>query len=162
MDDLILAGEDHDLVIAEGIFAAEVIGGLRERGRDPLRQIAGRGHARGGRVPVRGLGIPAERADLGGRPVRERRAQHDPRAVAELHRLHRVYTGPGRGLAQILARTTSLGSPQTAQAWLTRHGMTAAGLPKDLPVEAWVDLFKTTGSSPPSRRTQSSSGRRRR
>ena len=64
--------------------------GLRERGRDPLRQIAGRGHARGGRVPVRGLGIPAERADLGGRPVRERRAQHDPRAVAELHRLPRA------------------------------------------------------------------------
>jgi hypothetical protein len=30
------------------------------------------------------------------------------------------------------------------------------------PVEAWVDLFKTTGSSPPPHRTQSSSGRRRR
>ncbi|SDR73316.1 23S ribosomal RNA methyltransferase Erm [Corynebacterium timonense] len=77
--------------------------------------------------------------------------------------VHRVYTGPGRGLAQILARTTSLGSPPTAQAWLTRHGVSAAGLPKDMPVEAWVDLFKTTGSSPPPRRaqTQRTTSRRR-
>ena len=58
--------------------------------------------------------------------------------------VYRVYTGPGCGLAQILARNTALGSARAAQAWLSRHGMTAAGLPKDLPVEAWVDLFKAT------------------
>ena len=88
-----------------------------------------------------------------------------PTRRRQFHALvHRVYTGPGRGLAQILARTTSLGSPQTTQAWLTRHGMTAAGLPKDLPVEAWVDLFKTTRSSPPAHRaqTQQVKSRRRR
>ena len=76
--------------------------------------------------------------------------------------VHSVYTGPGRGFAQILARNTALGSAQAARAWLRRHGMTAAGLPKDLPVEAWMDLFKTTGASPPPRRAQLHSGGRRR
>lgn len=70
--------------------------------------------------------------------------------------VHRVYTGPGRGLAQILARATTFGSPKMAQTWLSRHGVTAAGLPKDLPAQAWVDLFKTTGSSPPHRRREHS------
>lgn len=69
--------------------------------------------------------------------------------------VHRVYTGPGRGLAQVLARNTTLGSPQTARTWLSRHHIPTNALPKDLPVEAWVDLFKTTGSSPPPHRRQS-------
>ena len=76
--------------------------------------------------------------------------------------VHRVYTGPGCGLAQILARNTALGSARAAQAWLSLHGVTAARLPKDLPVEAWVDLFKTTGASPPERLTKMRSGRFRR
>lgn len=63
--------------------------------------------------------------------------------------VHRVYTGPGSGLAQILARTTPLGSSTTVQSWLSQRRIPARGLPKDLPVEAWVDLFKTTGCSPP-------------
>lgn len=74
--------------------------------------------------------------------------------------VHRVYTGPGRGLAQILSRNTALGPPRTAQAWLVRHRARAASLPKDLPLEAWVDLFQETGA-PPSRRRDSDSIRRR-
>ncbi len=86
-----------------------------------------------------------------------------PAQHRQFHALvHRVYTGPGRGLAQLLARSTSLGSMQASKTWLGRHGATAAGLPKDLPVEAWVDLFKTAGSSPPARRAQTHTGRRRR
>ena len=115
------------------------------------------------RVPARAF---TPRPGVDGGILTLHRREHPlvpPARRRQFHALvHRVYTGPGRGLAQILARTTALSSPQAAQAWLRGHGMTAAGLPKDLPVEAWVDLFKTTGSSPPSRRTQSSSGRRRR
>lgn len=73
--------------------------------------------------------------------------------------VHRVYTGPGRGLAQVLARTTSLGSSKTARTWLSQHRIAPTGLPKDLPVEAWVDLFKVTGSSPPPHRGQKHPGR---
>ncbi len=86
-----------------------------------------------------------------------------PEHRRQFHTLvHRVYTGPGRGLAQILARNTALGSPQAARAWLGRHGVTAAGLPKNVPVEAWADLFTTTGSSPLVRRTAKRTGRSRR
>ena len=115
------------------------------------------------RVPARAF---TPRPGVDGGILTIHRREHPlltPAERRQFHALvHRVYTGPGRGLAQILARNTSLGSPQAAQAWLTRQGVNAAGLPKDLPVEAWVDLFKTTGSSPPPHRTQSSSGRRRR
>lgn len=115
------------------------------------------------RVPARAF---TPRPSVDGGILTIHRREHpllSPAERRQFHALvHRVYTGPGRGLAQILARNTSLGSPQAAQAWLTRQGVNAAGLPKDLPVEAWVDLFKATGSSPPPHRTQSSSGRRRR
>lgn len=60
-----------------------------------------------------------------------------PAERRQFHALvHRVYTGPGHGLAQILARNTSLGSPQAAQAWLRGHSVNPAGLPKDSLVEA--------------------------
>lgn len=115
------------------------------------------------RVPTRAF---TPRPGVDGGVLTIHRREHPlltPAERRQFHALvHRVYTGPGRRLAQILARNTSLGSPQAAQAWLTRQGVNAAGLPKDLPVEAWVDLFKTTGSSPPPHRTQSSSGRPRR
>lgn len=72
--------------------------------------------------------------------------------------VHSVYTGSGRGLAQILARNAGLGSPRAAQAWLDHHGLAAARLPKDLSVEAWVDLFNAAGPSGPPRRGPSSGG----
>ncbi len=75
--------------------------------------------------------------------------------------VHRTYTGSGRGLADILARSSALGTPQVARSWLQRHGIQAAALPKDLPIEAWVDLFESTGASPP-RRAGTRSGRCRR
>lgn len=63
--------------------------------------------------------------------------------------IHRVFTGPGRGLSQILARTTSLDSVGAATTWLARRGLSSSALPKQLNTAAWVDLFETTGSSPP-------------
>lgn len=116
-----------------------------------------------GRVPARAFS-PRPGVDGGILSIHRRMDPLLPHAQRrQFHALvHRVYTGPGRGLAQILARNTSLASPQAAQAWINRHGISAAGLPKDLPVDAWVDLFKATGVSPPPRRRQGRSGKRRR
>lgn len=113
-----------------------------------------------GRVPAQAF-TPRPGVD-GGMLTIHRRAQPllslaRRRQFQEL--VHRVYTGPGRGLTQILARNTALGSARLAAAWLGRHRITTTGLPKDLPVEAWVDLFKVTGSSPPSRRRRERPGR---
>ncbi|OKL50747.1 23S ribosomal RNA methyltransferase Erm [Buchananella hordeovulneris] len=115
------------------------------------------------RVPARAF---APRPGVDGGILTVHRREHPLLPLAQRHQfhalVHRIFTGPGRGLAQILARHTSLGSPQAAQAWLRRRGVPSTGLPKDMPVEAWVDLFKTTGSSPPVRRspTQRSHPRR--
>lgn len=111
-----------------------------------------------GRVPARAF---TSRPGVdGGILTMHRRAQPLLPAVhrRQFHRLvHQIYTGPGRGLAQILARTTTLRSPQ---AWLGQRGIPAQGLPKDLALDVWVDLFKTTGSSPPGRHRRPR-GRRR-
>lgn len=64
--------------------------------------------------------------------------------------VHAVFTGRGRGLGQILARNTSLGN--RANAWLHRHGLSSNSLPGNMPTSAWIDLFRTTGISPPRRR----------
>lgn len=63
--------------------------------------------------------------------------------------VHRVFTGPGRDLAHVLSRTTPIGTPRQASTWLSAHGVSTGALPKDLQLEAWVDLFKTSGTSPP-------------
>lgn len=114
-----------------------------------------------GRIPARAF-TPRPGVDGGILTIHRREQPLLPpaqrRRFQEL--VHRVYTGPGRGLAQILARNTTLGSPKAAQAWLGQRRIAARGLPKDLPVGAWVDLFKTTGSSPPPRRRQEREGRR--
>ena len=41
-----------------------------------------------------------------------------------------------------------------ASAWAARHGISGRALPRDVPVRAWVDLFCTTGSSPPAGRVE--------
>lgn len=81
----------------------------------------------------------------------------DRRAFQTL--VHHVYTGPGRGLEQVLARTTSLGTTSETRRWLAGHGLPGSALPRDLDAAAWVDLFRTTGTSPPRRRNH---GRRTR
>ncbi|RRD42032.1 23S ribosomal RNA methyltransferase Erm [Buchananella hordeovulneris] len=115
------------------------------------------------RVPARAF-TPRPGVDGGILTIHRReRPLLPPAQRRQFHALvHRIFTGPGRGLAQILARNTTLGSPQAAQAWLRRHGVHATGLPKDMPVEAWVDLFKTTGSSPPTHRSQTQQSHPRR
>ncbi|MDO5081133.1 23S ribosomal RNA methyltransferase Erm [Buchananella hordeovulneris] len=115
------------------------------------------------RVPARAF-TPRPGVDGGILTIHRReRPLLPPAQRRQFHALvHRIFTGPGCRLAQILARNTTLGSPQAAQAWLRRHGVHATGLPKDMPVEAWVDLFKTTGSSPPTHRSQTQQSHPRR
>lgn len=107
-----------------------------------------------GRVPARAF-TPRPQVDGGILSIHRREDPLLPWGERrQFHALvHRIYTGRGRGLSQIVARNTSLGTTRAAQAWLTSHGAKPAGLPKDLSAQAWVDLFKTTGSSPPARST---------
>lgn len=116
-----------------------------------------------GRVPARAF-TPRPGVDGGILAMRRRERPLLPLAQRRrFHALvHRIYTGSGRGLAQVLARNTSLGSLHDARAWLARHRVADGALPKDLPLHAWVDLFETTGSSPPRRRPMHDRGRRRR
>ncbi|MDO5065871.1 MAG: 23S ribosomal RNA methyltransferase Erm [Propionibacteriaceae bacterium] len=115
-----------------------------------------------GRVPARAF---TPRPGVDGGILSIHRRGHPLLPAAEQRRfhalVHRIYTGGGKGLAQVLARTTCFRSSQTARGWLSRHGISPSALPKDMPVTAWVDLFKTTGSSPPSPRTRGRNRRRR-
>ncbi|OKL53121.1 23S ribosomal RNA methyltransferase Erm [Bowdeniella nasicola] len=105
-----------------------------------------------GRVPARAF-IPQPGVD-GGLLLIHRRAEPllSPRQRRQFQALvHRVYTGPGHGLARILARNTQLGSLKETTSWLACQGLSPSALPKHLNTSAWVDLFETTRSSPPKR-----------
>lgn len=102
-----------------------------------------------GRVPARAFS-PRPSVDGGVLTLRRR---EEPLLPMDQRRsfqamVHRVFTSPGRGLSQILARSTALGSPRSASAWLARHGIHASALPRALDAEAWVDLFQAAGSAP--------------
>lgn len=109
-----------------------------------------------GRVPVRAF-APRPGVDGGILVIRRRSAPDLPTSERRLYQamVHRVFTGPGHGLAKILSRNTSLGSASAAAAWLAGHGLRPTDLPKSLQRRAWVDLFETTGASPPDRRCRS-------
>ena len=115
-----------------------------------------------GRVPARAF---TPRPGVDGGILTIHRREHPLLPVTEqcqFHALvHRIYTGPGNGLAQILARATSFPSPQAARAWLVKHSIDASALPRMMHPKAWVDLFKTTGSSPPAPPTRGNRRRRR-
>lgn len=104
------------------------------------------------RVPARAF-TPRPGVDGGILTMRRNQAPRLPmnqrRQFQEL--VHRVYTGPGRGLAQILSRTTGIGSPTQARRWLGQYRLTPHDLPRALSADAWIDLFQTTGTSPPRR-----------
>lgn len=63
--------------------------------------------------------------------------------------VHRVYTGRGHGIAEILVRTRLVGRARDAHAWCRSAGVTPGTLPARLTVEQWVSLFEATGASPP-------------
>lgn len=61
----------------------------------------------------------------------------------------RVFTGPGRGLAEVLARAGAFGSTQQARQWLRARAVAPDGFPTSLSTASWVDLFRASGTSPP-------------
>ena len=115
-----------------------------------------------GRVPARAF-TPRPGVDGGILTIHRREQPLLPASRRrQFHALvHRIYTGQGRGIAQILARNTSLRSQRAASEWLSTHGIPGSALPKAMSPAAWVDLFKTTGSSPPPYRTVRTQAQRR-
>lgn len=65
----------------------------------------------------------------------------------------RVFTGPGRGLGEILTRTGAFGSTREAGTWLRARGVSPGALPRALSAAQWADLFRVSGTSPPRRPT---------
>lgn len=107
---------------------------FRLHGRIPARVFAPRPSVDGGLLTIHRIAEPAI-------PSSDRRRYQGL--------VHRVYTGPGRGLAQILARTTTIGTAREASTWLRTKGLGEGDLPKALSASAWIDLYRTTGTSPP-------------
>lgn len=95
-----------------------------------------------GRVPARAF-TPRPGVDGGILSLRRRDTPLVPWAQRDRFQalVHRVYTGRGRGLAEILARNTSLESSRVARSWLARHALPPAALPGAMTTDAWVDLF---------------------
>lgn len=62
---------------------------------------------------------------------------------------HRVFTGPGRGLADVLHRAGAFTSTNGARGWLRSQRVAANAVPKNLSTGQWVDLYRATGTSPP-------------
>lgn len=93
-----------------------------------------------GRVPSRAF-RPAPGVD-GGIMRIERRTEALVRAEDRARYrafVHGVFTGPGRGLEQILARQGL--SRRQVRRWLGEQGVAGAALPRDLTAGQWASLF---------------------
>lgn len=64
----------------------------------------------------------------------------------------RIFTGRGRGLAQILSKAGVFTGLGEARQWLQTHQISEATLPKELSLVRWVDLYRAVQSSPARRR----------
>lgn len=67
---------------------------------------------------------------------------------------HRVFTGPGRGLADVLHRAGAFASTNDARRWLQAQRLPSDAVPKGLSTAHWVELFRATDTSPPRKRRQ--------
>ncbi|MFB9462887.1 23S ribosomal RNA methyltransferase Erm [Streptomyces cinereospinus] len=66
----------------------------------------------------------------------------------------RVFTGPGRGLAEVLAAALPRSARPGLRHWLRRHRLPASALPKHLTAEQWAELYRLSArpagsTSPP-------------
>lgn len=64
---------------------------------------------------------------------------------------HRVFTGRGRGIAEITARSGLFTSTREARRWATRTGLDPGALPKALAPEHWIDLYRASRTFHPGR-----------
>lgn len=69
-----------------------------------------------------------------------------------------TFTGPGRGLAQILGRGLSREERPAVARWLGDRGISPKAQPRRLTAQQWADIFHRFGAlgSPPRRRQRSS------
>ncbi|WP_046468968.1 23S ribosomal RNA methyltransferase Erm [Allosalinactinospora lopnorensis] len=58
-----------------------------------------------------------------------------------------VFTGPGRGLQEILTRTGRI-DRRALHEWSRTHGVSPRALPKDLTAQHWASLWERTTASP--------------
>lgn len=109
------------------------------------------------RVPARAF-HPTPSVD-GGLLTMTRRAQPLVAGRKPYQRfINAVYTGRGRGLCEILARTGHV-DRSALSTWLHTHQVSPHALPKDLTAEQWASLWQlaraTTPTPPPARRRPS-------
>ena len=107
----------------------------------------------GQRVPARAF-TPAPGVDGGILMITRRKAPLLPKQQRKGFQsmAHKVFTGRGRGIVQITSRARLFNHSREAHQWATDTGLDRFALPKDLSVDQWVDLFQSSGSSPPKRR----------
>lgn len=97
----------------------------------------------GRRVPARAF-TPSPSVDGGVLLITRRR---DPllelsQRAAFQELAHRVFTGRGRGIVEILAHSGVLAGKREARRWTSAVGLAEHALPKELTAEQWVDLFR--------------------
>lgn len=103
----------------------------------------------GRRVPARAF-TPAPGVD-GGRLTIVRRpepllSRADRRGFQAM--AHQLFTGRGRGIAEITARAGLFTSTREARSWAATVGLVPESLPKAFTPEHWIDLYRTSGTSP--------------
>ncbi|GGA00122.1 23S ribosomal RNA methyltransferase Erm [Nesterenkonia alkaliphila] len=101
-----------------------------------------------GRVPATAY-TPAPSVDAGIITITRRAAPLLPWKERKQYGgfVHRVFTGPGRGVGQILRSATGSDQKQIGQ-WLGELGIRKTALPKELTAEQWAGIYeKSRGSS---------------
>ncbi|MGL4174537.1 MAG: 23S ribosomal RNA methyltransferase Erm [Dermatophilaceae bacterium] len=99
----------------------------------------------GDRVPARSF-IPAPGVDGGILTIRRRAEPLLPARQRKAFQAmaHTVFTGPGRGVAEIVTRAGLLGRMAEARRWATIAGLDPTALPRELRVDQWVGLFRAS------------------
>lgn len=98
------------------------------------------------RVPARAF-RPAPNVDGGLLRIGRRRELPERERAPYQRFVRRVFTGPGRGLPDILRRTGAF-EPARLHAWLRDHRVPAHALPRDLTAQEWVSLWRATRPRP--------------
>ncbi|MDR8019403.1 23S ribosomal RNA methyltransferase Erm [Nesterenkonia aerolata] len=110
-----------------------------------------------GRVPARAY-TPAPSVDGGIITITRRATPLLPWKERKQYAgfVHQIFTGPGRGIGQILRNATGGNQTQVGQ-WLGELGIKKTTLPKDLTAEQWAGIYHRSRGT--SRRTGSQLGK---
>lgn len=100
-----------------------------------------------GRVPAYGF-MPRPNVDGGILTIRRRPSPLVEHAARRRYGrfVHSTFTGPGRGIADIL-RLRSVGDRRSIRQMLDRYSIRTDALPRDLKAEQWVQLWDALGTN---------------